>query len=787
MKGKLCTLFFLLSFSLCFSQEKSTVDYYVDYFNLPRETLFLHTNKTTYLPGEEIWFKVYAYDRKSQLTSKVTTNIQLSIFDADGNQINQKLFHAENGFAHGNITVDDGFKTGNYFIKVGTNWMKNFTEDDAFVKKISIRNTESEAQKSVINTKEYDVQFLPEGGHLLAGVKNVIGIKAIDDTGKGTRASGIILDQNGKEIASFKSNFLGLGRFSFTPKKGISYTAKISLENTKELRLPIPDSKEQGISITVNNTQSQDVVIDFNTNEDSFVEVKDQQYQMLIHKDGVTKVIPVEFTALQKRFVIGKQALFKGTNTITLFDANQNPLVERMFFNEAPIKSYEVSVAKLTSEGDSITYGLQANISDLNSINTSISVMPKGTKSYNPEHNILSAFYLKPYLKGHIENPSYYFTKMNRKKRFELDMLLMTQGWSRYSWDHIFNNAPQIRYPFENGITINGNVNNDIRLKPKFLIQPSLKNKGRFIEYDATGRFKIDNFYPLVNEKLQFSLIDENGEGKPLKMAVNSLMVWDKETIDLSNFQEFRSFYADKNSIPTNFLNENEVLDEVVVSGRLSRVYNKKGPPFKGSVIKVTDSVVKIHANMAKILDTEQFFVNQGSDVSVTSIRKSSRGGPRPILYYLDGQPVAEDNAHFLFTTPTTQIEDIYIDYSDNSVLFFGRPVQEAIIINMFSRISNFETPELNTGATSVSKELQHGFEPIKTFYTPRYIAYDIPSFKNYGVIHWEPNAVFNKDATTQLILIETGLDEIDFYIEGITSDGDLISTKVSFDNSKKK
>jgi hypothetical protein len=785
MKRKLSLFIALLMlYATGFSQEKSTVDSYVNYFQLPRETLFLHTNKTTYMPGEEIWFKVYAYDRKSQLTSKATTNIQLSIFNADGKQIDQKLFHAENGFAHGNIEVTNSFKTGDYFIKVGTNFMKNFTEDDSFIKKISIINTTSDPVKAGVNTKEYDIQFLPEGGHLLAGVKNVVGIKAIDDRGKGTQASGVVLDNKGTEIASFKSNFLGLGRFSFVPQKGTSYTAKITLDNTKEVELPLPKSKARGINIVVNNTQAQDVIIDFNTNEDSFDEVKEQSYQMLIHKDGVTKVIPVEFTATQKRFVIGKQALFKGTNTITLFDENQNPLVERMFFNDAPIKNYQVSLEKLTSEGDSITFGLLADVEETQTINTSISVLPKGTKSYNPKHNIISAFYLKPYVKGSIENPSYYFTEINRKKRYELDLLLLTQGWSRYSWDAIFNNAPQMRYKFENGITLNGNVNSDIGLRPKFLLQPSQKSKSRFIDYDATGKFQIDNFFPLINEKLEFSLINEKGEGKPLKMTVNSLMVWEKETIDLTDFQEFQSFYADKNSIPTNFINENEVLDEVVVSGRLSRVYNKKGPPFKGSAIKINDSIVKFYPTVARIFDTEKFIVSRGARMGIRSVQRNYKGQPRPILIYLDGQPLP-DRSFFLLSSPS-QFEDIYIDYSDNNVLYLGRTFRDAIIINAFSRISRFDNPVLNPQASSTFQTVKHGFEPTKSFYTPRYIDYKIESFKEYGVIHWEPNAILTKNKTTQLTIVETGLNGIDFYIEGITSDGDLVSTIITSKNTQK-
>ena len=128
--------------TLLVSQEKRAVDAYVDYFSLPRESLYLHTNKTTYIIGEseEIWFTVYAYDRKSHLSSKVTSNIHLGLYDAMGSQLGKKLFLAKNGIASGNIALDSTFTTGDYYLKIHTQWMKNFKEDDSFIQKIRMIN-----------------------------------------------------------------------------------------------------------------------------------------------------------------------------------------------------------------------------------------------------------------------------------------------------------------------------------------------------------------------------------------------------------------------------------------------------------------------------------------------------------------------------------------------------------------------------------------------------------------------------------------------------------------------
>ena len=61
-----------------------------------------------------------------------------------------------------------------------------------------------------------------------------------------------------------------------------------------------------------------------------------------------------------------------------------------------------------------------------------------GNEQLGVNTNIEAAFLLTPYLKGYIEKPSYYFNNTDRKKLIELDLLLLTQGWSKYDWNDIF-------------------------------------------------------------------------------------------------------------------------------------------------------------------------------------------------------------------------------------------------------------------------------------------------------------------------------------------------------------
>ena len=112
-----------------FSQINFTdelVKKYNNYFELERETLYTHLNKTRFVEGEEIWFKSYIYNDKYQIPYVSTTNIYVSIFNKSGKLLVTKLYFASDGFTSGNFLVDNKFTPGIYFVKTTTSWMKNF-------------------------------------------------------------------------------------------------------------------------------------------------------------------------------------------------------------------------------------------------------------------------------------------------------------------------------------------------------------------------------------------------------------------------------------------------------------------------------------------------------------------------------------------------------------------------------------------------------------------------------------------------------------------------------------
>merc|ERR1712065_47473 len=128
---------------------------------------------------------------------------------------------------------------------------------------------------------------------------------------------------------------------------------------------------------------------------------------------------------------IKNDKLFKGTNIITIFNENNTPILERMIFNHSKVLFARPVVSKLFSSKDSTLVAIQ-NVSDEKAF-MSASFLPVSTLAKDSKVDIYGKFLLEPFVKGDIENAAYYFSDVNRKKLNELDQLLLTQGWSKYS------------------------------------------------------------------------------------------------------------------------------------------------------------------------------------------------------------------------------------------------------------------------------------------------------------------------------------------------------------------
>jgi hypothetical protein len=106
----------------------------------PREEIYVHTDREQYIAGEDVWFRVYAVDRKSGTRSSLSSIAYFEILNGDNRPVIRKRILLADGSGPGHIILPDTLRTGTYILRTYTNWMKNFLPGNCFVKEFEIIN-----------------------------------------------------------------------------------------------------------------------------------------------------------------------------------------------------------------------------------------------------------------------------------------------------------------------------------------------------------------------------------------------------------------------------------------------------------------------------------------------------------------------------------------------------------------------------------------------------------------------------------------------------------------------
>ena len=120
------------------------------------------------------------------------------------------------------------------------------------------------------------VDFYPEGGHLVAGLENRVYFAARNPLGKPVHVAGQILDRQGREVARVETVRDGLGSFRFVPRRGERYLLKVTqpvdVTNAPELPaavsgLPVLDTgrgvfaADEALSFNVRSDDARPVLV----------------------------------------------------------------------------------------------------------------------------------------------------------------------------------------------------------------------------------------------------------------------------------------------------------------------------------------------------------------------------------------------------------------------------------------------------------------------------------------------------------------------------------------------
>ncbi|MBT8322937.1 MAG: hypothetical protein KJO94_05600, partial [Eudoraea sp.] len=410
---KIAFVFVLLLQTAVFGQNQNyekIAEAFEVYSELPREIVFVHLNKSTYIKGEQIGFKAYVFDKDNKKPSIETKNLYCTLVDDNGEIIKKQLIMVNQGVGSGIMELDSLITANTYRFRAYTNWMRNFSEPNYFEQEIRVLDPERGEPNPPTNTPDtVDAQFLPEGGHAVAGLEAVYGAIIKDQNGLGIPfLQATVVNEQDKFVTNFKVNAMGIGRFAIQTSPGTRYFVKFS-HKEKAYRLPLETMEAEGIVIKLQDLRNKlGLIFNAKFKDNRHLDVP---YLLTFHDGNSLKSLELSFNGNNESIVIlPKEDLYKGMNTFTLFNPEGKPILERLYFNRGGVTIHSDLEHLISRDADSLLVTLDLpDVSAEKWNSLSVSVLPGNTISYGSQENLPSYHLLKPYVKGLVENAAYYF------------------------------------------------------------------------------------------------------------------------------------------------------------------------------------------------------------------------------------------------------------------------------------------------------------------------------------------------------------------------------------------
>ncbi|TWI98063.1 carboxypeptidase family protein [Mucilaginibacter frigoritolerans] len=720
--------------------------------------------------------------------------------DGDGNPYSEKKVNWTVEKDYETLIKGKGITDKNGFINISFSNTKNYGLDSAII----ITEIDNNSHKQFTSTfplksvsAPNDLQFFAEGGQLITGLSSKVAFKAVSPNGLGIDAKGTIIDNNNTVVAEFASTHLGMGVFVFKPEEGKTYTAKVTFADGTTVTPDLPKIQTGAICLSVENSDPDNLKLRIQADLPFVKQYQGKTFFILAKSNGV--IYFAAKTQLQNQVYnasIPKSKFPTGIVQVTLFTEDGDPISERIAF----IK-HDNDLLNIAVSGDHPSYTtrqmVKLNVLAKNSDQPaqgefSMSVVDDAKVPYDDdaETTILTNLLLTSDIKGYIEKPNYYFNHPDAKTVADLDVLLLTQGYRRFSYDGIMNDKyPAIRYLPETGINISGTLrasngipvaNGNIRL---FIAD---KNFSANTTTNTEGRFAFTNLTFSDSAKVSLSARN-NARASELVLTVDGdqgqrIPVNYNTPDQIINIDSTLSVYLKNSKIQynnTNVLKEVVIRDTKIVKtvshkdyGSLASLSSEADHTINGNMLTGCANVLECIRSMAPGMtyENDNFYV----------MRDYSQGKRIPAALFLRGQPI---DVNTLNSINASEIESVEIFLKDElGLVNSAYGTNGAIVINMKKapegqKISLQELKSLIPQQNEVNYTPK-GYAKIRTFYLPRYSGpreTQPNKTDTRSTIYWNPNIITDKTGNATVEYFNSdGKGTYRVIVEGIDKDGNI-------------
>ncbi len=762
--------------------------------NYEIEKIYLHFDKEHYIAGETIWFK--AYLMTGFYPSNYSSTVYVSLLNDSGRAIQELFLPVIRTAAVGNFELSPELRQGRYTVMAYTKRLMNFGSAYFYNKSISIYNPVTPLPSAVGTTPAVRVDFMPEGGSMVAGINNIVAFKAVDDHGFPVSVEGEIKNSKGVLFATFESVHDGMGKFQVTPLADETYYAEVLIDKRIKTIVDLPKAKISGIGLRVLNAGNK---ILFSINREKVAsEIMAPGYLFAVMENEVVfkKELPATGNVVG---TIPLDSVSSGILQLTVFTKEHQPLAERLVFvNTADYQAkgdFTLDTVSLAPRGrNSFSFLMQDTLRGTFSVSVTDA---DHDRAVTDKENILSRMLLTNGLKGYVHNPSYYFSSKGSKVTADMDLVMLTHGWRLYNWDQvIYYRLPAMLKKDDDFITIKGKAYNNFSMKllknttlsgfvklrdstdnfinlpidaggnfemKGLIFQDTIsftfqnsdpKNRSTFLDIQSAPVNQGYNFNPLyVPGKVNpFGPPDPGAVGN-IRTAYNDLVrERNQKAVTLANVQLAAATARSKSKAVEDRYRTNNLY-----SGGVHTSIDFISDPPKSNLSMNIFEYLKGRLSSVNITGSlGNYFLNFRSARSLT-------GGPIPMAVFLDEMQVTPDQLS------TVRVGDVAM-VKVLGTGFVGISGSGGALAVYLKKGVDMATGASFNGLKTVKLI---GYSPTKEFYSPDYFRMEkIPGEDNRITLYWDPYLetdpsnrkmiipFFNADKTRNLKVVLTGTTE---------------------------
>ena len=464
---------------------------------VPQEQVFLHLDNTGYYLGDTLYYKAYVSRSDNGRPTNLSGILYCELLNDDGYLVERQMIALEKGEGYGNFSLaDTTLYAGYYELRAYTKWQLNwgvteqphsrwaekyfFSKDMArdyyrdyeklysrvfpvfdrplapgdFSQDMTLRPLAA-YYKNPADDPETTLQLFPEGGSLVAGLKQRVAWEVRNQQGRTLEGTLRVTTPDGQVIASETIN-RGRGIFEVTvpanQRLKAEFTPSASHDNPTGT-LPATTmlkAEDDGVALRV-DTDTAGISISCATaglasQEELGITVMCKGILMHFQKIDAAPI----------HLPLSKAGVYQ----VTVFNQDGRVYADRLcFYLPSGFQSSNVTFSGVKTGNYSAFEPVAIELHGAPGASMSVAIRDAAKSEYVYDTgNMLTESLLSSQIKGFVPQPQWFFQKDEPQRRQALDLLLMVQGWRRYVWKEMavkgefqLLHMPESRYPHWTG------------------------------------------------------------------------------------------------------------------------------------------------------------------------------------------------------------------------------------------------------------------------------------------------------------------------------------------------